>query len=115
MANSAGQLSTVIYNQPGRNPYQPAAYVAARVLAANTAKSFTVPTNAKFVHLAATDNFYFSCSGTAVVPVDADDGTSNELVPSTFGGTWLVLPSACTSISVISEGTPKVTASFYTP
>lgn len=84
-------------------------YIQARVLAASTAESITVPTNATFVVFSANCDFYVSYDAdTAVVPsADVDDGTSNELNPTVryVGG--------LTTLSVISATACILTASFY--
>lgn len=85
----------------------PSGYVLARALAANTAESFAVPAGAKFVVLSSTADFYVNCAGTATVPGDTTDGTASELNPSTLD------VSGVATISVISAGTPIVTAAFY--
>jgi hypothetical protein len=85
------------------------AYIQVRVLAASTAESITVPTNAAFVAFSANCDFYVSYdSDTAVVPgADVDDGTSNEMNP-----TVRYVPGL-TSLSVISASACILTASFY--
>lgn len=84
-------------------------YIQARILAANTAESITVPTNARFVVFAANCDFYVSYDAdTAVVPsADVDDGTSNEMNP-----TVRYIPGL-TSLSVISASACILTATFY--
>lgn len=113
MATPSG-LAVVPFNQPGENPHAPSSYVSSRLLAANTAESITIPANAKYVRLAATADVFVNFAGTAVVPGDVDDGTAAELVKSQCGPDWRVIPAAATAISVISSGTPIVTASFFT-
>lgn len=85
------------------------AYIQARVLAASTAESITVPTNATFVAFSANCDFYVSYdSDTAVVPgADVDDGTSNELNPT------VRYIAGLSSLSVISPTTCVITAAFY--
>lgn len=99
--------------EPGDNPVNAPSYVSARVLAANTAESITVPPGAHYVRLAGTDNFYYSFTGAAAVPVDTDDGTACELIKQQGGAEWRTCQGVA-AISVISAGTPVVTASFYT-
>lgn len=84
-------------------------YIQARVLAASTAESITVPTNATFVAFSATCNFYVSYDAdTAVVPgADVNDGTSNELNPA------VRYIAGLTTLSVISPTTCVLTAAFY--
>ena len=97
---------------PGANPVNAPAYVSARALAANVAESITVPANAHCVRLAGTDNFYYSFTGVATVPVDTDDGSASELIKQQGDAEWRTCQGVA-SISVISAGTPIVTASFY--
>lgn len=113
MTNIPGNLAVVQQQDPGSNPYNAPAYVSARALAASTAETITVPANATKVRLAGTADFYYSMSGVAVVPVDADDGSSNELVKQQGSAEWRTCQGVA-SISVISATTAIVTASFYT-
>ena len=76
-------------------------------LAANTAESFTIPSGAKFVIFNSTEDFYARYDTTATVPADTTDGTASELNP-----TIRTLDSRDT-ISVISESSCKITATFY--
>lgn len=89
--------------------------VLARLLAATTAEGITVPgsgaTAAKYVRIAATADIYVSFTGTAAVPGDTTDGTASELIPA--GKVEWYYIAGVTTISVISAGTPIVTASFY--
>lgn len=85
----------------------PSGYVLSRLLAASTAESFAVPTGAKFVVLSSTADFYANFTTTATVPGDVTDGTASELNPS------VIDVSGVTTISVISAGTPIITAAFY--
>ena len=82
-------------------------YVLARSLAANTAESMTVPTDAKYVLFASTGNFHVSYTTTATVPGDTTDGTACELNPE------LRNIAGVTTISVISSAACIVTAAFY--
>jgi hypothetical protein len=95
-------------------PRNPPAYVSARVLAASVAESITIPAKAQSVRLAATADTYYSFTTAATVPVDTDDGTSFELLKQQGNAEWLTIPPGASAISVISAGTPVVTASFYT-
>jgi hypothetical protein len=116
MPNLPGNLAVVEQHSPGgSNPYNPPAYVSARVLAANTAETITVPANATKVRLAGTADFYYAIGAapTAVVPVDTDDGSSNELLKQQGGAEWRTCQGAA-QISVISAAVCTVTASFYT-
>lgn len=85
-------------------------YVNARVLAANTAESFTVPTGAQFVSFASNCDFYANYTTTASVPgSDITDGSANELNPLVR-----IVDGAVTSISVITAATSCIiTTSFY--
>lgn len=114
MTAAVNRLSTVPLNEPGDNPRNVPGYVAARSLGAATAESITVPSGAAYVRLAGTDNFFYSFTGTATVPGDVDDGTACELIKQQGEAEWLAVPSGATALSVISSGTPIVTASFYT-
>ena len=54
--------------------------VLARVLAASTAESITVPTGAKFCTITANGEFYFNTQGTAAVPsADVTDGSASRV------------------------------------
>lgn len=90
--------------------------VLARLLAATTAESITVPgsgaTAARYVCISATADIYVSFSTTATVPGDTTDGTASVLLSVYKGEHWFNC-SGVTTISVISAGTPIVTASFY--
>lgn len=99
-------------------------YVSARLLAANTHEEITVPTvatqaggtiAADLVLLAGTADFYiaYGAAPVAVIPADADDGTSNELIP--YGNQYLRAIPGDAKLSVISAGTCTVTASFFMP
>lgn len=85
-------------------------YVDARVLAANTAESQTVPTGARFVLFSSTCNFYANPTTTATVPADTTNGSASELNPSA----WFVGPPASVAtISVIADVACVITFSFY--
>ena len=78
-------------------------YVDARVLAANTNETHTVPTGAKYVVFAANcAAFYAKQGGAAAVPAaDVTDGTGSALNPAGFGidgisSIGLISPTACT-------------------
>lgn len=116
MPNLPGNLAVVEQHSPGgSNPYNAPAYVSARVLAANVAETISVPTNATKVRLAGTADFYYAIGAapTAVVPVDTDDGSSNELMKQQGGAEWRTCQGVA-QISVISAAICIVTASFYT-
>lgn len=101
----------------GECPHTPSNYVLARLLAANTAESITVPavtgaTTARYVRLAGTVDFYYSTTTTATVPGDTTDGTACELIKANGPAEWRYI-SGVTTISVISAATCIVTASFF--
>ncbi|MES2671604.1 MAG: hypothetical protein V4673_14470 [Pseudomonadota bacterium] len=108
------RLTTVPFNQPGENPHAPAAYVSSKLLAAATAESITIPAGVNIVRIAATADIFYSFSGTATVPGDVDDGTACELIKTQCDPEWRMIPAGATALSVISAGTPIVTASFFT-
>lgn len=86
-------------------------YVDARVLAANTAETHTMPSNTRFVLFASNCGaFYVNVlGGTAAVPAaDVTDGSASELNPTAYY--WTTPP---TSISLISPTTCIVTMSVY--
>lgn len=92
-------------------------YVNGRVLGAASAESIAVPDLANYVLLAGTDDFYANYTTTAAVPTDAmNDGTASELIAK-YGDISMRLrrlPSGTgRNISVISAGTPSITASFF--
>ena len=82
-------------------------YTLSKLLSANTAEAFTVPTDAKWVVFKGTGDFYANYSTTAAVPGDITDGTASELNPDKRN------IAGVSSISIISAATPIVTASFY--
>lgn len=85
------------------------AWIDNLILTANTAKTYNIPTGAKFLLFSCTTNFYVAYGGTAVIPsVDVTDGTGVELNP--------VLRSIdfnMTTISIISPINCIVTISAY--
>lgn len=115
MAGTLNHLGTVNVGDIGDNPRIVPGYVSARLLAASVAESITVPPTAAYVRLVATADIYYSFSGAATVPGDVDDGTACELVKAQGDPEWLIIPTGATALSVISAGTPVVTASFYVP
>lgn len=94
--------------------FQPSTYVDARVLAANTAETITVPTFAAYpsAKLLATfsatcSNWYYSATGTAAVPAgDVTDGSAAERAP-----TALKLTQAST-LSIVADATCTVTVGY---
>ena len=116
MAGTVTRLSTVPFNEPGENPVNVAGYIAARALAGGVAESITIPSGGVYVRIAATDNIFYlvsSSGGSATVPADTDDGTACELLKVNGKAEWRLVPAGATTLSVISSGTPIVTASFY--
>jgi hypothetical protein len=123
MTNVPNRLTIVDRAGPGGNPVNPPTYVSARVLAANTAESITVPAGvsptgaalgiASYVRIAVTADTYYSFSGAATVPVDTDDGTACELLKAQSEPEWRLVPPGATALSVISAAIGTVTASFY--
>jgi hypothetical protein len=82
-------------------------YTDAKLLAASTAEAFTVPAGANYVNFSSSGDFYVNYSTTATVPGDVTDGTASEYKPG------LRCITGIATISIISAGTPIVTASFY--
>lgn len=84
-------------------------YIDARVLAANTAETVTVPTGRNIVVFSGTADFYVRYNGgaAAVPAADVTDGNGSELNPTvrsvTPGGTF----------SIIAPATTVVTMAFY--
>jgi len=87
--------------------------VMARSLTAAIAESIVVPTGARYVRLAATQDIFATYgSATATIPGDVTDGAASELL--SYGRDhWRFLGSDVTSISVIGSSTPIVTATFF--
>lgn len=83
-------------------------YVDAAVLAADTAETFTCPTDANFVIFSSTGDFFAKYDGAATVPAaDITDGTAPELNPIAR------LMDGGTSISLIASAATTVTLSYY--
>jgi hypothetical protein len=116
----ADNIKILSLHEPGcyvaaRQPPGPDS-VNARVLAAATPENINVPATdpraANFVRLCATGDIYYSVNGAAAVPAaDVTDGTASELLPA-GQELWLYIKGVA-NISVISAGTPIVTATFY--
>jgi hypothetical protein len=115
----ADNIKVLSLHEPGayicaRQPPGPDS-VNARVLAAATAENINVPATdpraANFVRLCATGDIYYNVNATAAVPGDVTDGTASELLPAGVE-LWLYIKGVA-NISVISAGTPIVTATFY--
>lgn len=93
--------------------YEQSDFIDARVLAANTAESHTIPTGAKFVRVAADVAVYVRVGGTAAVPAaDVTDGSASELLTPNMPPMLLSLGSA-TAIGLIAGATAHVTLAFY--
>ena len=93
--------------------YEQSDVIDARVLAANTAESHTVPTGAKFVRIAADVAIYVKIGGAAAVPAaDVTDGSASELLTPNMPPMMFSLGSA-TAIGLISAAAAKVTLAFY--
>lgn len=92
-----------------RNALDYPLYVDARVLAANTAETVTIPSNAKYVVFSATPAlFYVNYQGTAAAPAaDVTDGTGSELNPD------VRYLGALTNFSIVAPATTIVTMCFY--
>lgn len=102
------ELRTVDVRDFGSGALGYPTYIQSRALAASTAESITVPTDAMYVFFSANCDFYVSYdSDTAVVPGDVDNDTSNELNP-----TFRYI-AGLSSLSVISATTCIITAGFY--
>lgn len=106
-------LGAVDVDEPGDNPRTEPGYVSARSLGAGVAESITIPPQAAYVRVAATADIFYKWAAGATVPGDVDDGTACELLKVNGEAEWLIIPAGATVLSVISSGTPIVTASFY--
>lgn len=84
-------------------------YIDARLLAASTNETVTVPTDATQVVFSANADFYVNPnSGTAAVPSDVTDGTASEMNPVGYSGL-----SAGGTFGIISPVACRVTMAFY--
>ena len=93
--------------------YEQSDFIDARVLAANTAESHTIPTGAKFVRIASDVAVYVKFGGTAAVPAaDVTDGSASELLTASMPPMLFSIGSS-TAIGLISTATAKVTLAFY--
>jgi hypothetical protein len=93
---------------PAQNVIPAPNFVAARVLAANTAEVHTVPTGAKYVVFSGTTDFYARFGAAAAVPADdVTDGTASELNPVARS------IEGYTTIGVIAPATCVLTLAFY--
>lgn len=85
--------------------------VNALTLAANTSERTPIPTDAKFVQMSGTKDFYArfgNSSVTAAVPGDVQDGTAAVLNPA-----GRAIPAGVTHIAVVSAETAIVTFEFW--
>lgn len=111
-AAAINQLQVISTN--GSYALSPPIYVNVKVLAANTAESFTIPTGANgllanYVSFSSNCDFYANHTTTAAVPAaDVTNGTGSELNPLIR-----IIPRGTASYSVISATTCIITASFY--
>lgn len=94
--------------------------VNALALAANVAKTVTIPTGANIVRIVATADIYIksavAAGAAATVPGDTTDGTASELIKTSGGAAeWRHL-AGVGSLSVITAavGGAIATFSFYT-
>ena len=88
---------------------EPAEYVDARVLAADSSETHTVPSGARFVLFSADCvEFYAKTGASAAVPSgDVTDGTASALNPAA----WAL--SGVSQISLISPTACTITLEFY--
>lgn len=108
-------LGSIDVDVPGDNPRTLPGYVSARLLGAGVAESITIPAGVLYVRIAATADIFYNFGGAATVPGDVDDGTACELIKVNSDAEYLIIPPGATALSVISSGTPIVTAGFYAP
>lgn len=107
-------VSTKLYhaidgNDERTDAVPPASHIDARVLAANTAESHTVPAGSRIVVFSSTSDFYVNYTTTAAIPAaDITNGSAPELNPSAR-----ILPSSVTTLSLISPTSCTVTMAFY--
>lgn len=85
--------------------------VDARVLAASTAESATIPAGVKYVRLSSTAPFYANFSATAAIPsADITNGSSSILIPSSA---LYEIPTGTTAISLIASAIGVVTLEWF--
>lgn len=83
-------------------------YIDAKVLAASTAETITVPAGAKYVIFSAEADFWANPNDTAAVPSgDVSDGSASELNPVGYD------VEGVSTISIISETAQNVSVTFY--
>ena len=94
---------------PAQGVINACTYVDARVLAASTNETVTVPTGARFVFFSSTGNFYVNFqSGTAAIPSgDVTDGSASILNPA---GRYI---NEITQFGIIAPADTIVTMEFY--
>ncbi len=85
--------------------------IDARVLAAATAESATIPAGAKYVRLSSTAPFYANFSTTAAIPAaDITNGSSSILIPS---AALFEIPAGATAISLIAAAIGVITLEWF--
>lgn len=88
--------------------------IAVLKLVANAEQHFTAPTGSKVAVFAATGNFYVLTNGqTAAVPAASNTAFPSPNTNPELNPTVLDVVGGTTVVSVISDGTPIVTISFY--
>lgn len=89
-------------------------HVDARVLAATTAESHTIPAGAKYVRLTGTVAFYMKFGGTAAIPAsDITNGSSSILVSPTCCPATYQIPEGVTTIGLIASAICVITMEFF--
>lgn len=88
-------------------------YVDNRVLAANTAESFTKPSGVQWLWIGSTDTVYMRFDGSAAVVPGADVADGTGSMPLLAGNGLLFNVRGITSGSVISAGTSVVGLAWY--
>lgn len=85
-------------------------YVDAKVLAANTSETYTIPDKAVWALITADGGFYIDYGATAAIPAaDITDGTSSFYIPT---GTQVRVPAGV-QVAVISSATRVITIACY--
>lgn len=85
--------------------------VDARVLAASTAESASIPAGARFVRLTGAAAFYANFSATAAIPAaDIVNGSSSILIPSSA---LFEIPAGATEISLIAAAIGVITLEWF--
>lgn len=86
-------------------------FIDARVLAATTAESHTIPSGAKSVRLTGTVPFFVNFAAAAAIPAaDITDGSSSILV---LTDRIFSIPSSATAIGLIASAICTITMEFY--